>query len=86
MKISIHMRSEEVASGRSVTSAQPRHATADLTPQPFSSARPHPSSRASTARTTGAAQEGLRCYPLSARFQTHEIFLGTQSANPRSTQ
>ena len=86
MRIPVHTQTEEVADGRSATSAQPRRATSSFIPRFSFSHGPHPNPSFSAFGTTGAPQESLRCYPLSARSQTREIFLGTPSLKPRSTR
>jgi len=79
MRIPVPTQTQEVAGGRRATSSQPRRATAALTPQLYSSARPHPNSRASATGTTGAPHEGLRFAPLSARSQKLKRFAGKPS-------
>ena len=86
MKIQVHTQTEEVAGGRRAHSSQPRHATAGLMPQPYSSQRPHPNSRASAIGTTGAPQEGLFFAPLSARSQKHTRFVRKTQRNTRHSR
>jgi len=76
MKIAVHTQTEEVAGRRGATSAQPRHASADLTPELYSSRRPHPNPGISATGTNGAPHEGLLFAPLSARFQRQKTFVG----------
>jgi hypothetical protein len=86
MTVRVHTQSEEVAGGRSATSAQPHRATSSFIPRLLSSHGPHPNPPFFAFGTTGAPQESLRCYPLSARSQTRAIFLGTPSPKPRGTR
>jgi len=83
MKIQVHTQTEEVAGGRRAHSSQPRHATAGLSPQLYSSQRPHPNAWASAFGTTGAPQEGLLFAPLSARSQKQTRFVRTTQWNTR---
>ena len=83
MRNPVQTQTKEVAGGRRAHSAQPRRATAGLMPQPYSSGRPHPHSRASATRTTGAPQKGLSFAPLSARSQKPHCFPGKPSRKPR---
>jgi hypothetical protein len=76
MRIPFQIQTEEVADGRSATSAQPRHAAADLTPPRHSSPGPRPDSRAFAVRTNGAPQEGLLFAPLSVRSQDRKTVAG----------
>ena len=82
MRIPVHAQTEEVARGRSATSAQPPHAT--LVPATKVSSPPKlPLIRSSSLPDTpGALLEGLRCYPLSARSQQHQMFVEKPSAKP----
>ena len=73
MRTPVSVQADEVADGHSATSAQPRHATADLIRGRHSSLRPGPDSRAFAVRTNGAPQEGL----LSAAFSV-------RSPNPKT--
>ena len=86
MRIEVQTETEEVAGGRRAHSAQPRHATSDLTPQLCSSERPHPDSRASASGTNGAPQEGLLFAPLSARFRNHTGFVRKSQENARHSR
>lgn len=86
MRIPVHAQTEEVAVGRSATSAQPRRATASLTARLSSSHGPHPSSPFFAFGTTGAPLESLRCYPLSARSQKQKKFVGKPSQKPRNSR
>ena len=61
MRIPVHTQTEEVAGGRSATSAQPRRATAALRTKVCSPHPPHPNRSASPPEQPGAPQEGLRC-------------------------
>jgi hypothetical protein len=83
MRIPVHAQTEEVAGGRSTTSAQPPHAT--LVPATIVSSphTPHPIRSSSLSDTPGALLEGLRCYPLSARSQKQKRFVGKPSPKPR---
>ena len=67
MRIRAHTQTEEVAGGRSATSAQPPRTTLVPATKVFSSHTPHPIRSFSLPDTPGALLEGLRCYPLSAR-------------------
>jgi hypothetical protein len=86
MRNRVHTQTEEVASGRRATSAQPRHATAGLMPRLHSSQRPHPHSPASATGTTGAPHEGLLFAPLSARSQKPNSFVRKTSLKPRNSR
>ena len=74
MRITFQNRDEEVAGGRSATSAQPQHATADLIPELSASERPRPYSRDCAARTNGALRESLLFAALPARSQDTRSF------------
>jgi len=69
MRITFQDRDEEVADGRSATSAQPQRATAGLTPERSASERPRPHPRICAAGTNGALREGLLFAALPARSQ-----------------
>jgi hypothetical protein len=86
MRIRVHTQTEEVAGGRSATSAQPPRATASFTARLSSSHGPHSNSRVFAVGTTGAPLESLRCYPLSARSQKRKGFVGRPSLKPRSSR
>jgi hypothetical protein len=86
MRIQVQSETEEVAGGRRAHSAQPRHATSDLTPQLYSSARPHLNSRASASGTNGAPQESLLFAPLSARSPDHTRLIRKAEPNTRHTR
>jgi len=86
MRIPVHAQTQEVAGGRRATSSQPRRATADLLPQLYSSARPHPNSRASATGTTGAPHEGLLFAPLSARSQKLKRLVAKPSRKPEESR
>ena len=86
MRIEAQAETKEVAGGRGAHSAQPRHATSDLTPQLYSSERPHPDSRASAPGTNGAPQEGLLFAPLSARSPNHTRFVRRTAKNTRHSR
>ncbi len=75
MKVGISTQTEEVAGGRSGTSAQPPRAT--LVPATKVSSPPtlHPIRSSSLPETPGALLESLRCYPLSARSQKRQRFV-----------
>jgi hypothetical protein len=66
----------QVADGHSATSAQLRHATADLIPTRHSSLWPRPEAQAFAVRTNGAPQEGLLIAPLSFRSQNRNTVAG----------
>jgi hypothetical protein len=83
MRVTAQNEAQEVAGGRRTHSAQARHATAALTPQLRSSQWPHPDSRESAARTTGAPHEGLLFAPLSARSQKPNCLAGEPSRKRR---
>jgi hypothetical protein len=85
MRIEVHTQTEEVAGGYSAKSAQPRRATSSFTARLSSFHTPHPKPPFFAFGTTGAPQEGLRCFPLSALSQTREMFLGTPLPKPRNT-
>ncbi len=84
MRIRVHTQTEEVAGGRSATSAQPRRATAPITPRLSSSHGPHPNPPFSAIGTTGAPLKSLRCYPLSARSRKHTRFVEKTERKPRN--
>ena len=86
MRIPVHTQTEEVAGGRSATSAQPRRATSSFIPRFSFSHRPHPNPWFSAFGTTGAPQESLRCYPLSAHSQKRKVFVGKPTQKPRSSR
>ena len=79
MRIPVHAQTEEVAGGRSATSAQPPHATLVPTTKVSSPSTPHPIRSSSFLDTAGALLEGLRYYPLSARSRKRTRFLGKPS-------
>ncbi len=74
MRITFQNRDEEVAGGRSATSAQPQHASAGLMPECSASEWPRPYPRVCAARTNGALQEGLLFAALPARSQDTRSF------------
>ena len=86
MRIPVHTQTEEVADGRSATSAQPPRAT--LVPATKISSPPplHPIRSSSLPDTPGALLEGLHCYPLSARFEKQQRFVGKPSPKPRNSR
>jgi hypothetical protein len=86
MKISVHAQTEEVAGGRSATSAQPPHAT--LVPATKVSSPPtlRPIRSSSLPDTPGALLEGLRCYPLPARSWKRTRFVEKPSPKPRNSR
>lgn len=86
MRIPVHAQTEEVAGGRSATSAQPPHATLVPASKVFSPHTPHPIGSSSHLDTPGALLEGLRCYPLSARSQKQKRFVGKPSLKPRNSR
>jgi len=86
MSIRVHAQTEEVAGGRTATSAQPRRATASFTARLSSSYGPHPNPPFSAFGTTGAPLESLRCYTLSARSQKHSMCVGQLQPKPRNSQ
>jgi hypothetical protein len=71
MRIQLQTQTDEVAGGRSATSAQPQRATSPFIPRLSSSHAPHPNPPFFAFGTTVAPLESLRCYPLSARSQEH---------------
>ena len=85
MKERVQSQSEEVAGGRRATSAQPRHASADLMLVVFSSERPHPNPPAFAIRTNGAPHEGLLFAPLIARSRKHKKWMGKPKHRPRNS-
>ena len=85
MRIRVHTQTEEVAGGRSATSAQPPRATLVPATKVSSPPTPHPIGSSSLPDTPGALLQGLRCYLLSALSQTREMFLGTPLPKPRNT-
>jgi hypothetical protein len=82
----MRIETQEVAGGRRATSAQSRHATADLTPQPYSSPQPHPDRRVCATGTTGAPREGLLFAPLSARSQKRKSLERKPEPKPRDSK
>ena len=76
MRIPVHTQTEEVAGGRSATSAQPPRATLVPATKVSSPHTPHPIRSSSLLDTPGALLEGLRCYPLSARSRKRKRFVG----------
>jgi hypothetical protein len=86
MRIPVHAQTEEVAGGRSATSAQPPHAT--LVPVTKVSSPPtlHPIRSSSLPDAPGALLEGLHCYPLSARSEKQKRFVGKPSPKPRNSR
>jgi hypothetical protein len=86
MRIPVQIQTEEVADGRSATSAQPRHATADLIPAHSSSRWPRPHSRAFAIGTNGEPQEGLLFAPLSVRSQNRKTVAGKPFAELRNSR
>jgi hypothetical protein len=86
MKIRVHTQTEEVAGGRSATSAQPRRATPSFTLRLSSSHGPRLNPPFSAFGTTGAPLESLRCYPLSAHSQKHSMFVGRPSPKLRNSR
>ena len=86
MRIPLHAQTEEVAGGRSATSAQPPRATLVPTTKVFSPPTLYPSRSSSLPDAPGALLEGLRCYPLSARSQKRKRFVGKPSLKPRNSR
>jgi hypothetical protein len=86
MRIREHTQTEEVAGGRGATSAQPPRTTLVPATKVFSSRTLHLIRSSSLLDTPGALLEGLRCYPLSARSQKHQMFVGKPSAKPRNSR
>jgi len=76
MRIPVHAQTEEVAGGRSATSAQPPHATLVPATKASSPHTPHPIGSPSFRDTPGVLLEVLRFYPLSARSRKRTRFLG----------
>jgi len=86
MRIPVHAQTEEVAGGRSATSAQPPHATLVPATKVSSPHTPHPIGSSSLLDTPGALLEGLRCYPLSARSQKRKRFAEKPPLTPRNSR
>lgn len=86
MKVGVSTHTEEVAGGRSATSAQPPRATPVPATKVSSPPTLHPIRTTSLLDTPGALLEGLRCYPLSARSQKRKRFVGKPSRKPRSSR
>ena len=86
MRIPVHAQTEEVAGGRSATSAQPRRATSSFIPRFSFSHGPHPNPSFSAFGTTGAPQESLRCYPLFAHSQKRKVSVGQPTRKPGSSR
>ena len=86
MKVAVSTQTEVVAGGRSATSAQPPRATLVPATKVFSSRTPYLIRSSSLPDTPGALLEGLRCYPLSARSQKHQMFAEKPSAKPRKSR
>jgi hypothetical protein len=86
MRIPVHAQTEEVAGGRSATSAQPPRATLVPATKVSSPRTLHPIRSSSLPDTPGALLEGLRCYPLSARSQKRKRFVGKPSPKPRNSR
>jgi len=86
MRFRVPTQTEGVTGGRSATSAQPPRAT--LVPATKVSSPPTlpPIRSFSLLDTPGALLEGLRCYPLSARSQTHQMFVEKPSPRPRNSR
>ncbi len=75
MKVGVSTQIEEVAGGRSATSAQPPRATLVPATKVSSPQTPHPSRSSLLPDTPGALLEGLRCYLLSARSRKRKRFV-----------
>jgi hypothetical protein len=86
MRTPVHAQTEEVASGRSATSAQPPHATLVPATKVSSPHMPHPIGSSSLPDTPGALLEGLRCYPLPARSRKRRRFVGKPPLKPRNSR
>jgi hypothetical protein len=86
MRIPVHAQTEKVAGGRSATSAQPPHATLVPATTISSPPTPHPIGSPSLLDTPSALLEGLRCYPLSARFGKRRRFVGKPLLKPRNSR
>jgi hypothetical protein len=76
----------QVADGHSATSAQLRHATADLIPTRHSSLWPRPEAQAFAVRTNGAPQQGLLFAAFSVRFQNPKTVARKPSPKLRKSQ
>lgn len=86
MKVGVNTQTEEVAGGRSATSAQPPRTTLVPATKVFSSRTPHLIRSSSLPDTPGAFLEGLRCYPLSARSQKRQRFAEKPPLKPRNSR
>jgi hypothetical protein len=86
MRIPIATQPQTVAVGRGATSAQSRHATADLILTVYSSRWPHPHSRAFATGTAGAPLEGLLFAPLPARSRKDKMLMGKLLGAPRNSR
>ena len=86
MRIPVHAQTEEVAGGRSATSTQPPRATVVPATKVSSPHTLPPIRSSSLPDTPGALLEGLRCYPLSARSQQHQMFVEKASAKTRKSR
>ena len=86
MRIPVHAQTEEVAGGRSATSAQPPRATPVPATEVSFPRTPHPIRSSLLPDTPGALLEGLRCYPLSARSQKQKWFVGKPSQKLRNSR
>ena len=83
MRIPVLTHTEEVAGGRSETSAQPRRASAAPLPRLSPSQTPCPNSWVFATRINGASHEGLLFAPLSTRSQKRKSLIGKPSLKPR---
>jgi hypothetical protein len=86
MKVGVSTHTEELAGGRSATSAQPPRATLVPATKVSSPPRLPPIRSSSLLDTPGALLEGLRCYPLSARSQKQKRFAEKPSPRPRNSR
>jgi hypothetical protein len=86
MRIPVHAQTEEVAGGRSATSAQRPHASLVPSTKVSSPPTPHHSRSSSLSETPGGLLEGFRCYPLSARSQERKRFVAKPSLKPRNSR
>ena len=86
MKVGASTQTEEVAGGRSATSAQPPRATLVLATKVSSPPTLHPIRSSSLPDTPGALLEDLHCYPLSARSEKHKRFAEKPPLKPRKSR
>jgi len=75
MRVPVHTQTEEVAGGRSATSARPPRATLLPATKVSSPHTQHPIRSSSLLDTPGALLGGLLCCPLSARSRKLKRFV-----------